>query len=188
MLEILTFSVQKTAKTKEDKTVKTGLLLAMVLITTVFFLSLGAGTSLAAPPLPDDIKIVPPGDDIPAEIAAFFGKSGKWVGTYVVPMMGSAPSEKAEVILILEEIREREAKIIFAVEGTTGLGTGHQRSPAKITRRGKKVLLSFTLSSIRDRLAEAEFWVSKDGKMYGERTAKTSYGIVTSTFTLKPLD
>lgn len=36
---------------------KTELLLAIVL-TTMLFLSLGTGTSLAVPPLPDDIKIV----------------------------------------------------------------------------------------------------------------------------------
>jgi hypothetical protein len=173
-------------KQKRRKNNQTRLLLAMVVL--VSFLSLGLETSLAAPPLPDDIKIVPPDSSVPPEIAAFFGKSGKWAGTYVVPMISSFPSAKAEVILILEEIKEKEAKIIFAIEGSTGLGTGHHRATAKIFTRRRKVLLSFTLSSSRDRLAEAEFWVGKDGIMYGERTAQTSYGIVTSTFTLKPLD
>lgn len=60
-------------------------------------------TQAAEPPLPNDINIIPPSSDLPKEIGAF---SGKWVGEWNTGISS---------ILIIEEINEKEAKVIYSV-------------------------------------------------------------------------
>jgi hypothetical protein len=59
-------------------------------------------------PLPDDIKIVAPAEDVPKDIAAF---SGMWEGK----LTGSG----AEAALVVEEINSKEAKVIYCRPATS---------------------------------------------------------------------
>lgn len=70
-----------------------GLLVAL-LISTVGFCA-------EAPPLPTNINIVPPGANVPADLASL---SGKWVGT--ISVEGKGYSGKAQHVLIVEKIDE----------------------------------------------------------------------------------
>ena len=56
-------------------------------------------------PLPDDIKIAAPAEDIPKDIAAF---SGVWEGKDIGKGIGS--------VLVVEEINSKEAKVIYCRE------------------------------------------------------------------------
>ena len=59
-------------------------------------------------PLPKDIHVVSPPADLPKEIAAFSGKwTGKWDGII-------------DSVLIVEEINDKEARIIVASESYSG--------------------------------------------------------------------
>ena len=76
-------------------------------------------------PLPKDINIVAPPADLPKEIAAFSGKwTGKWDGV-----------QKA--VLIVEEINEKEAKIVLAQEHYSAaretVDAGYFRIMAKVS-------------------------------------------------------
>lgn len=77
-------------------------------------------------PLPDDIKIIPPSPDLPREIAAFSGQRiGIWGG-----FLNS--------ILIVEEINEKEARVIYAWEAykapppVLSVKAGYKRFVAKV--------------------------------------------------------
>ena len=56
-------------------------------------------------PLPDDMKIVAPAEDVPKDIAAF---SGVWEGKWI--------HYGREGALIVEEINSKEAKIILSTK------------------------------------------------------------------------
>ena len=77
---------------------------------------IGAFTWVVAPakapdiPLPADIKILPPGPDVPSRAAKF---SGAWKGQWVVQGGGGSH----DGILIVEEIHPSTAKCIRAVSG-----------------------------------------------------------------------
>jgi hypothetical protein len=60
-------------------------------------------------PLPDDIKIAAPAEDVPKDIAAF---SGVWEGKWT--------RHGIEAALIVEEINSKEAKVIYCREKTSG--------------------------------------------------------------------
>lgn len=159
---------------------KTRLLLVLAMV--LFFVGL-VGTTLATPPLPDDMKIIPPDPSVvPPENAAFFGESGKWSGDYHVPMSGA----KANVLLVFEEIQKQEARIVIAIDGSVGVATEPIRITANFIRRRGKVRLCFNLSSPSDRIAETVFTL-ENGILKGERTARGNFGMSTSYFTLKPI-
>lgn len=85
-------------------------------------------------PLPKDINIVAPPADLPREIAAF---SGKWTGRWDGVLYS---------VLIVEEINDKEAKIILSQRtypGPSGMGAaeaieaGYSRILAKVSIRPK---------------------------------------------------
>jgi hypothetical protein len=89
-------------------------------------------------PLPKDINIVAPPADLPREIAAFSGKwVGKWDGVY-------------DSVLIVEEINDKEAKIILAKEHHSGpsrqegaseaIEGGYRRILAKVSNNPKPTI------------------------------------------------
>jgi hypothetical protein len=84
-------------------------------------------TQAAEPPLPNDVKIIPPSPDLPKEIAAF---SGKWVGEWNIGLSS---------ILIIEEINEKEAKVIYSVGDypRMGIQANYKRYTAKVLSRAK---------------------------------------------------
>jgi hypothetical protein len=140
-------------------------------------------------PLPEDIQITPPGQDIPTEIASFFGKSGKWKGYCDIPAAGPYSSARVEWVLIVEQIDKKEAKIVYASAGYPqyNMPAEWQRVKADFFAKRGKYFMSFPLPSSSDRMAEGKFWI-KDKGLQGERSARTGFGISTSTFTLKPFD
>lgn len=77
-------------------------------------------------PLPNDIKIISPSPDLPREIAAF---SGQWIGTW---------GGFLNSILVVEEITEKEAKIVYAWEAykapppVLSAKAGYKRFVAKV--------------------------------------------------------
>ena len=76
-------------------------------------------------PLPDDIKITAPAEDVPKGLAAF---SGAWEGKW-------SPSDR-EAALIVEEINSKEAKIIYSEgkqSGTHHWPSGYERYKAVVT-------------------------------------------------------
>ena len=104
-------------------------LFTMILAITIGLLS--CATSPRRPgelpeevPLPKDINIVAPTADLPKEIAAFSGKwTGRWEGVQ-------------ESVLIVEEINDREARIILSQEEYAAarepVDSGYQRFRAKV--------------------------------------------------------
>ena len=95
---------------------------------TVFFGNALAGEKVLLTvevPLPEDLKIVAPAEDIPKEIAAF---SGVWEGE--LPALGT------EVVLVVEEINSKEARIIWA----KGKLSGFYESPASYERATARVI------------------------------------------------
>ena len=95
---------------------------------TVFFGNALAGEKVLLTvevPLPEDLKIVAPAEDIPKEIAAF---SGVWEGEE--PVLGT------EAVLVVEEINSKEARIIWA----KGKLSGFYESPASYERATARVI------------------------------------------------
>ena len=95
---------------------------------TVFFGNALAGEKVLLTvevPLPENIKIVAPAEDIPKEIAAF---SGVWEGEW--PVFGN------EAVLVVEEINSKEARIIWA----KGKLSGFYESPASYERVTARVI------------------------------------------------
>ena len=95
---------------------------------TVFFGNALAGEKVLLTvevPLPEDLKIVAPAEDIPKEIAAF---SGVWEGEW--PVLGT------EAVLVVEEINSKEARIIWA----KGKLSGFYESPASYERATARVI------------------------------------------------
>ncbi len=74
-------------------------------ILAIFCLSACATTESArkAPPLPNDISIIPPAAGLAKELAVF---SGKWTGTWNYGM---------DSILIVEEIGSSWAKVVYSI-------------------------------------------------------------------------
>ena len=95
---------------------------------TVFFGNALAGEKVLLTvevPLPEDLKIVAPAEDIPKDIAAF---SGVWEGEW--PVLG------IEAVLVVEEINSKEARIIYA----KGKLSGFYESPASYERATARVI------------------------------------------------
>ena len=102
-------------------------------------------------PLPEDIKIVPPSADLPKEIAAFSGKwTGKWDGVQ-------------DSVLIVEEINNKEAKIILSQKEYAGaieaVDAGYRRITAKVII-GAKPSIEFEI--IREDHPVVTFQMQKD--------------------------
>jgi hypothetical protein len=63
-------------------------------LTTLLLIIVTIGLALADTPLPEDMKVVPPGPDVPANIARY---SGIWSGNW-------STANKQEVTLVVERI------------------------------------------------------------------------------------
>ncbi len=73
-------------------------------------------------PLPDDIKIIACGKDVPKKIAAF---SGVWEGEWGI--------DGVESVLVVEEINSKEAKVIYCqgeMKGYYNVPAGYERYKA----------------------------------------------------------
>jgi hypothetical protein len=91
------------------------------------------------PPLPNDIKIIPPAPDLRKDIAAF---SGKWVGSW-------ARGISYEVMLVVEEIHDSWAQVVFSRgdEISTEIDAAYLRTRGKVIfdRTPKLVVDTFKL-------------------------------------------
>ena len=86
-------------------------------------------------PLPDDITIVAPAEDVPKDIAAF---SGVWEGEWVW--------NRSKGVLIVEEINSKEAKVIISRGKGQGIYTqagDYQRYKAIVTPENLKLEFSY---------------------------------------------
>ena len=97
-------------------------------------------------PLPDDITIVAPAEDVPKDIAAF---SGVWEGTWI---------NRSKGVLIVEEINSKEAKVILSQGKGQGIYTqpgNYERYKAIVTpenlklefRYGERELYTFSMQN-----------------------------------------
>ena len=134
----------------------------LVLLVFVMVLGLGFGlrvNGLAGAsdiPLPSDINIIPPATDLPKELTAF---SGKWTGTW---------GGRLDVILIVEQIDQTKAMVVYAWKSKTGL-PGFYRRTARVTI-GKRPVLEF------DGITQAttlEFQMNEDLKSLSGKWAFT---------------
>ena len=102
------------------------LFVCIILITVLGMATAGEKVLLTVEvPLPEDLKIVAPAEDIPKEIAAF---SGVWEGEW--------PAIGPEAVLVVEEINSKEARIIWA----KGKLSGFYESPASYERATARVI------------------------------------------------
>ena len=102
------------------------LVVISILITVLGMATAGEKVLLTVEvPLPEDLKIVAPAEDIPKDIAAF---SGVWEGEW--PVLG------IEAVLVVEEINSKEAQIIYA----KGKLSGFYESPARYERATARVI------------------------------------------------
>jgi hypothetical protein len=86
-------------------------------------------------PLPDDITIVAPAEDVPKDIAAF---SGVWEGIWVW--------NRSKGVLIVEEINSKEAKVIISRGKGQGIYTqpgNYERYKAIVTPENLKLEFSY---------------------------------------------
>ncbi len=97
-------------------------------------------------PLPDDITIVDPAEDVPKDIAAF---SGVWEGEW---------GNRSKGVLIVEEINSKEAKVILSQGKGQGIYTqpgNYERYKAIVTpenlklefRYGERELYTFSMQN-----------------------------------------
>ncbi len=61
--------------------------------------------------LPTDILIIPPPPDLPRRVAAFFGRTGKWWGTWKSPQVKGG----FDAALVIERLREDQADVLYVV-------------------------------------------------------------------------
>jgi len=150
------------------------LLMVLVLIAVVGMVTNGA---VATPSLPENVKITPPDPSLPPENLAFFGKSGKWSGTYHVPMT----AKMAEVLLVFKKMTKDEAEVLMIIEGDVGIATSPSGKEwtGSFVKRGRKILLSFY---------NTEFWINKNGFLEGDMIARGTWGTSRNTFLLKSID
>jgi hypothetical protein len=96
--------------------------LLAILVIFSFTLCATLQSDAGGPPPVNDIKIIPPGADVPKEIAAF---SGKWVGEI---------KNASEVFLVVEEINDSWASIVYSWGDVIRLGTsaGYSRQKCKV--------------------------------------------------------
>lgn len=92
-------------------------------ILVIFGLAACAGmqSGTTGPYLPNDIKIIPPSPDLPKNIAAF---SGKWVGRW--------GGGGIEMILVVEEIHDTWAQVVYSRGNDPDTVAGHFRVRCKV--------------------------------------------------------
>jgi hypothetical protein len=131
---------------------KKACLLAILVIfglTVCFVMQSDAG----GPPLPNDIKIIPPAPDLPKDIAAF---SGKWAGKW---------DNGTETILIVEEIHDTWVQVVHCWSDTPRTKAGYNRRKCKIISDPKpKIVLDF------QRMPEITFEMNDSNALVGTQT------------------
>ena len=94
------------------------------LVVTLVFVGLTLCFSMSSdaqgPPLPNNINIVSPSPNLPKDIAAF---SGKWAGAW---------SHGAEIILVVEEIQDTWATVVYSWGATPRFDPGFSRQKCKV--------------------------------------------------------
>ena len=101
------------------KTVKIGFLIVLLA-----FAVTACATGSANVPLPQIINIIPPGSDVPPELAAF---SGKWEGWW---------QRGVNAVLIVKYIDSKRAEIIYALGENDYTQKGYIFCTATILREG----------------------------------------------------
>jgi hypothetical protein len=128
-------------------------------------------------PLPADMKIVPPGKDVPPAIAAF---SGKWTGEW-----GAGPGPRAifttKHVLVVEELTATGATIIYAYGTYSPPGGGF---PSGLYR-GKATFEGNTLVYDTSGLT-AKYTPNPDGTLSASWRGKRSGYMATATMTKAP--
>jgi hypothetical protein len=144
-------------------------------IVTLLILScLFPNVSSSQIPLPDDIKVIQPASSLPKEIAAF---SGAWKGVWDFGL---------ELILIVEEIDNKKAKVIYAHGKTPEGDPGSYRNFIADVRPGSKPKIIFFLTKEVDYNLRVTFQIQKDletikglAEGSGRRSTRPKYNRIT---------
>src|SRR5512139_3283018 len=86
--------------------------------------------AMAAPPMPNDVKMVQPDSSLPKEIAGFWGK---WEGSDSV----------MKLFIIVEKIGKEKANLYIWRSGFQQIPEGWERTEAKVSKESGKYKLSY---------------------------------------------
>lgn len=86
--------------------------------------------AMAAPPMPNDVKMVQPDSSLPKEIAGFWGK---WEGSDSV----------MKLFIIVEKIGKEKANLYIWRSGFQQIPEGWERIEAKVSKESGKYKLSY---------------------------------------------
>jgi hypothetical protein len=161
-------------KRKEGKAMKK--ISFVVLVVLVVVSNLILKPALAGDiPLPDEINIVAPEPDLAKEIAAF---SGKWKGIW--------NGVGLEAMLIVEEINDERAKVIYAWGEGSRDKKGYSRFIAKVIPGSKKIEFGRKGNNYEIKFI---FEMKKDLRsIKGTREFYSNQGNFYSTITMKKVD
>jgi len=115
---------------------------------TAFFVTALLGCATAAPPLPDNVRVVEP-TNAPPEAAVF---SGKWTGRWDIGQ---------ETMLVVEEIEYPQVTLIYAVGP-------HSRGSAGWARKKGTIVNGILTFPARDGAATVTFRAEADGTLSGK--------------------
>ncbi len=139
---------------------KKGWLMAFLFVFGLTFCAVMQSDAQKAPPLPNDINIVPPAPDLPKELAAFSGKwSGTWDYTHV------------DVIMIVEEIHDSWAQVVYCNGQTPRVNAGNTRQRCKVIFDQKPKIEWIYKKAI---IGNAYFEVKDSNTLEGIQTIPTS--------------
>jgi hypothetical protein len=123
-----TFHIPKSKKEERNMKDKKTWLLAILFMVGLTACATMQSDVKKEPPLPNDVKIIPPASELRKDIAAF---SGKWVGA----MMGKLISGEAytfDMILVVEEIHDTWAQVIYSQGDVPRVGAHYFRQKSKV--------------------------------------------------------
>lgn len=111
------------------------------------------GGAVASPPLPRDVRIVPPASIVPQELAAF---SGKWAGTWAPRAFND---KSLHHVLVVEEVGPVEATAVYAY------GLGWYDTPGWVRVKGQFVGSVLRLGPFPRTRATATYRMLPDGTL-----------------------
>lgn len=154
---------------------KMALLTAVMLILFAIPLMSWAGSV----PIPSDIKITPPDPNLPAEVKAFFGTSGKWKGDWHSVNQWGVPA-----VLIVERISAQTIQFVYCWGGSQ---PGSRRYYLSFERKDGEISFSWSTYYRHSEYTAVFNFLVKNGKLEG--VYRLSGGRVEDYFvTMKPIE
>jgi len=122
-------------------------LLAVLVIFSLTVCAVTQSDAQQVPPLPEDVKIIPPASDLRKDIAAF---SGKWMGT-IKGIDRSGATYTFDAILVVEEIHDTWAQVIWSVGGTPMVKAQYNRKKSEVVSNPiPKIVMDFPKAKLPD--------------------------------------